>query len=114
MRLNIQDRQMNCSIEVGGLLFIGCRDRRIFVYNNDSLELMKVIEVAESVHCMCTFKDLLVVGMTDGNLLLLDCSVELTVLMEAKFRDIGSIWTVCSCNDDNDLALGTLQGLFIV
>lgn len=30
---------MNCSIVVGKRLFIGCRDRRIFVYHFVTLEL---------------------------------------------------------------------------
>jgi hypothetical protein len=66
---------MNCSLIVGDKLFIGCRDRRIFVYDSFSLELQKVIEVAESVHCMSAIKQdtMIAVGMTDGNVLILNC-----------------------------------------
>ncbi len=56
-QLNIQQRQMNCSIVVGERLFIGCRDRRIFIYDVETLKLDKVIEVAESVHCFCSMKN---------------------------------------------------------
>jgi len=30
--LDIEHRQMNCSIVAGDFLLIGCRDRRVFVY----------------------------------------------------------------------------------
>lgn len=55
--LNIQGRQMNCSVVTIDKVFVGCRDRRIFVYNKFSLELLKTIEVPESVHSMCTLND---------------------------------------------------------
>ena len=48
---------MNCSVVTIDKLFVGCRDRRIFIYNKFSLELLKTIEVPESVHCMCTLND---------------------------------------------------------
>lgn len=54
------------------------------------------------------------VGMTEGHLLLLDCEIEVKVLMEARFKDIGGIWTLCGCNGDTDLAVGTIGGLFMV
>lgn len=52
--LNIQNRQMNCSVVTIDKIFVGCRDRRVFIYNKFSLELLKTIEVPESVHCMTT------------------------------------------------------------
>ena len=55
--LNIQGRQMNCSVVTVDKLFVGCRDRRVFIYNKFSLELLKTIEVPESVHCMCALSD---------------------------------------------------------
>ena len=115
-QLNIQQRQMNCSIVVGERLFIGCRDRRVFVYDKQTLELQKVIEVAESVHCFCALKNdtQVVIGMTEGNVLILDCSVDVVVLMEGKFRDVGGIWAMCGCNNDNDIAIGTIGGLFML
>ena len=48
---------MNCSVVTVDRLFIGCHDRRIFVYNKFSLELQKTIEVPVSVHCMATLSD---------------------------------------------------------
>ena len=66
---------MNCSILVDDRLFIGCRDRKIFVFEVASLILVKTIETPESVHCLCSFKSnrLLATGMTDGYIWLLDC-----------------------------------------
>lgn len=71
--LNIQGRQMNCSVVTNDKLYVGCRDRRVFVYNKFSLELLKVMEVPESVHCMCTLSDFTCValGMTDGHVMIL-------------------------------------------
>ena len=48
---------MNCSVVTVDKLFVGCRDRRVFIYNKFSLELLKTIEVPESVHCMCALSD---------------------------------------------------------
>ena len=75
-QLNIQGRQMNCSVVTIDRVFIGCRDRRIFVYNKFTLELQKTIEVPESVHCMCTLNDFsqVGVGMTDGHVVVLGSS----------------------------------------
>ena len=51
-------------------MVVGCRDRRVFVYNK-ALERIKIVEVPESVHCMSVLKnDVLAVGMTDGNVML--------------------------------------------
>ena len=77
-QLNIQGRQMNCSVVTVDRLFIGCRDRRIFVYNKFTLELQKTIEVPESVHCMATLSDFtqVAVGMTDGHCMILGSAAD--------------------------------------
>ncbi len=65
---------------------------------------------------MCTLKNdsQIAVGMTEGNVLILLCEEDISVRMESRFRDIGGIWSICACNKDNDLALGTISGLYIV
>jgi hypothetical protein len=69
-QLDIQNRQMNCSVSLAGLVVIGCRDRRVFVFNK-ALERQKIVEVPESVHCMAVLKnEMLAIGMTDGNVML--------------------------------------------
>ena len=74
--LNIQGRQMNCSVVTLDRLFVGCRDRRVFVYNKFTLELQKTIEVPESVHCMATINDFtqVAIGMTDGHVMIIGIS----------------------------------------
>ena len=64
---------MNASVVTLDRIFIGCRDRRIFVFNKHSFELQKMIEVPESVHCMCALNDFTMVaaGMSDGHVLIL-------------------------------------------
>lgn len=57
---------------------------------------------------------MLAVGMTDGNVLVLDCEIDVHVHIEGRFRDIGGIWSICGCNEDNDLALGTIGGLYFL
>lgn len=52
--------------------------------------------------------------MTEGNILILLCEADVSVRMEGRFREIGGIWSICGCNKDNDLALGTIGGLFVV
>lgn len=120
--LNIQGRQMNCSVITMDKLFVGCRDRRIFVYNKFSLELIKTIEVPESVHCMCTICDYtqVAVGMTDGHIIILGTgqdSVEgdkgAQITNAAHLRDVGGIWSICGLNNDTELALGTISGVHI-
>ena len=120
--LNIQGRQMNCSVVTVDRLFIGCRDRRIFVYNKFSLELLKTIEVPESVHCMCTLNDYtqVAVGMTDGHVMVLGMSTDqtegdqgATISNAAHLRDVGGIWSICGVNNDTELALGTISGVHI-
>lgn len=106
---------MNCSIIAGDFLLIGCRDRRVFVYQRFTLELSRIIEVAESVHCMCTLHGdkQVAVGMTDGNVVVFDCSSDVSVIVERKFKEVGGIWSICSINNDSELAVGSLAGLFI-
>ena len=59
-------------------LFVGARDRRVFVYNKLSLELVKTIEVPESVHCICSLHNFeqVSVGMSDGHVMIIDCAPE--------------------------------------
>ena len=120
--LNIQGRQMNCSVVTNDKLFVGCRDRRVFIYNKFSLELLKTMEVPESVHCMCTLSDFTQVGMgmTDGHVMILGQDEEapldndgVTILNAAHLRDIGGIWTICGVNNDTELAIGTISGVHI-
>ena len=121
-QLNIQGRQMNCSVVTVDRLFIGCRDRRIFVYNKFTLELQKTIEVPESVHCMATLSDFtqVAVGMTDGHCMILGSAADdlegdngAQILNAAHLRDVGGIWSICGVNNDNELALGTISGVHI-
>ena len=64
---------MNTSIVTVDRIFIGCRDRRIFIFNKSSFELAKMIEVPESIHSMCSLEDYtkVAVGMSDGHVLIL-------------------------------------------
>jgi len=52
--LNIQGRDMICSLVVHDRVFIGTKDRRIFVFGKRNLEHLGTIEVPEAVHCMCS------------------------------------------------------------
>ena len=65
---------MNSSVITLDYIFIGCRDRRIFIFNKFSFELVKMIEAPESVHCMCTLHDFtkVAVGMSDGHIMILE------------------------------------------
>ena len=65
---------MNSSTITLEYIFIGCRDRRIFIFNKVSFELVKMIEVPESVHCLCTLQDFTKVaaGMSDGHIMILE------------------------------------------
>ena len=69
---------MNCSVVTVDKLFVGCRDRRVLIYNKFSLELLKTIEVPESVHCMCTLSDFtqVAIGMTDGHVMVLGTNLD--------------------------------------
>ena len=127
--LNIQGRQMNCSVVTNDKLFVGCRDRRVFVYNKFSLELIKTMEVPESVHCMCALNDFtqVAMGMTDGHVMVLGSDEEvqegseelgnsnnITILNVAHLRDIGGIWSISGVNNDTELVVGTITGVHIV
>ena len=72
--LDIQGRQMNSSAVTLDLIFIGCRDRRIFVFSKFSYEMVKMIEVPESVHCLCSLHDFsqVVAGMSDGHIMIFE------------------------------------------
>ena len=67
---------MNSSVITLDFIFIGCRDRRIFIFNKFSYELVKMIEVPESVHCLCTIHDFtqVVAGMSDGHIMIMEVS----------------------------------------
>lgn len=64
---------------------------------------------------MCFFKDgqEIAVGMSDGNLLLL---ISDQVRMKSSFvcKEIGGIWSVCGVNKDQELAVGTISGIYIL
>lgn len=70
---------MNCSVVTADKLFIGCRDRRIFIYNKFNFDLLKTLEVPESVHCMCVLNNgtEVAAGMTDGHVIIIGTDVEL-------------------------------------
>ena len=111
---------MNCSVVTIDKLFVGCRDRRIFIYNKFSLELLKMIEVPESVHCMCTLNDFsqVAVGMTDGHVIVVGVPTEdsegsVQIINAAHIREVGGIWSICGVNNDSELALGTITGVHI-
>ena len=111
---------MNCSADLTDYLVVGCRDRRIFVFDKHSAELerIKVIETPESVHCMTVIRDesLLVVGMTDANIMLLQCGQgqDFGIVNEGRFPELGGIWSLCGLNRDTELAVGTLKGIYIM
>ena len=107
---------MNCSIISGKRLFIGCRDRRIFVFDKDTLVAQNIIEVVESVHCFCSIKEgsQIAVGMSAGNVIIFSASFEVKIQIEGCFKDLGGIWSITACNNDADLAIGTVGGLFIL
>ena len=113
---------MNCSVITNDKLYVGCRDRRVFIYNKFSLELLKTLEVPESVHCMCTLSDFtqVALGMTDGHVMILGTDEEssmdndgVAILNAAHLRDIGGIWAICGVNNDTELCLGTLSGVHV-
>jgi hypothetical protein len=65
---------------------------------------------------MCTLhgEKQVAVGMTDGNIVVLDCSPDVSVIVEKKFKEIGGIWTICAINNDSDLAVGAMSGLHVI
>jgi len=52
--------------------------------------------------------------MTDGNIVVFDCSTDVSVIVERQFKEIGGIWSICSINNDSELAVGSLSGLYII
>lgn len=116
--LNIQGREMNCSIVTQDRVYIGTKDRRIFVYTKRNLDYLSVIEVPETVHCMCNLEDQtkVAVGMTDGHVWIIDASDNVAdrVLLKSQFRETGGIWSICGVNQDTELALGTISGVHMV
>jgi len=52
--------------------------------------------------------------MTDGNIVIFDCSTDVSVVVERQFKEIGGIWSICSINNDTELAVGSLSGLHII
>ena len=67
---------MNCSITTNDRLYIGTKDRRIFVYGRRNLDHIGTIEVADGVHCFCHIDQMTKVaaGMQDGHVWILDAS----------------------------------------
>ena len=112
---------MNCSVVTEDKVFVGCRDRRVYIYNKFNLELVKQIEVPESVHCMCLLNEntQVALGMTDGHVMILgtdpdiDDQTNVAVINAAHFRDVGGIWSICGVNNDTEIALGSISGLHI-
>ena len=109
--LDIQGRQMNSSIVTIDRIFIGCRDRRIFVFNKFNFELVKMIEVPDSVHCMCALHDYTQVaaGMSDGHLMVLElkelapnqpAEQSVSIINAAHLGEVGGIWSICGVNGD--------------
>ena len=98
---------MNCSVVTNDKLFVGCRDRRVFISDKFRLDLIKTMEVPESVHCMCALNDFtqVAMGMTDGHVMVLGSDEDeaqdevggvgvagnITILNVAHLRDIGGI-----------------------
>jgi hypothetical protein len=72
--LNIQGREMNCSIVSEERVYIGTKDRRIFVYGNRNLNHLGTIECADGVHCFTLIDQMnkIAVGMQDGHVWILD------------------------------------------
>ena len=121
---------MNCSVVTNDKLFVGCRDRRVFIYDKFRLDLIKTMEVPESVHCMCALNDFtqVAMGMTDGHVMVLGSDEDeaqdeaggagvagnITILNVAHLRDIGGIWSISGVNNDTELVVGTITGVHII
>jgi hypothetical protein len=117
--LNIQGREMNCSVVAGDRVLIGTRDRRVFVFTKHNLEMAACIEVPEEVHCMCLLSEgsRVAVGMTDGHLWLIDVAQPAEwnrILMNEQFRETGNMYSICGINNDTELAVGTASGVHII
>ena len=65
---------------------------------------------------MCLFKDdkEIAVGMTDGNLLILVLDKDVRIKVAVAFKELGGIWSICGINSGQDLAVGTINGLFFL
>lgn len=113
--IDIQGRQMNCSLDLYDQVIIGCRDRRLFVLSK-SLDIKKVVEVPESVHCLCSLKDQtqIAVGMTDGHVIIYEVNNEFLIKVDGRFPEIGGIWSICAINNNQDIAVGTVDGVNIL
>ena len=70
---------MNCSVVTLDKIFIGCRDRRVFIYNKLNFDLLKTLETPESVHCMCLLNNSVnvAIGMSDGHVLIVGNDTDL-------------------------------------
>ena len=106
---------MNCSLDLFDQVIIGCRDRRLFVLSK-SLDILKVVEVPESVHCLCSLKDQtqIAVGMTDGHVIIYQVDTDFFIKVDGRFPEIGGIWTICAINKNQDIAVGTIDGVIII
>lgn len=122
--LDIQRRQMNCSVVTLDKIFIGCRDRRLFVFHKFNLQLVKVVELPECVHCLCTLRDYsqIAVGMSDGHIVILEqkdtapeqpADQAIQISVAAQLSQIGGVWSICGINGDSELAMGTMSGVYI-
>ena len=87
---------MNCSLMVNGMVIIGCRERKVYVFSS-TLQMQKVIDVPESVHCLCAMnqQQVVCVGMTEGHVMLLDVTGDdIKIQVAARFKEIGGIWCI--------------------
>ena len=126
---------MNCSVLTPDKLFVGTRDRRVYVYNKFSLDPIKTLEVPESVHCMALLEDCrkIAIGMTDGHVMVIGDAApsqmeeskknpgkpskskrrDIKILNASHHKELGGIWCMCGVNNDTELALGTNTGVHI-
>jgi len=121
--LNIQGRQMNCSIVTSDKVFIGCRDRRVFIYDKFNFDLLKTLETPESVHCMSIINNgsNVAIGMSDGHVIIVTNDSDLPgnlkgsqIKNAAHLKEVGGIWSICGVNNDTQMALGTISGVYLV
>lgn len=114
---------MNCSIVTADKVFIGCRDRRVFIYSKSSFDLLQTLETPESIHCMALINNgtNIAIGMSDGHVIIVSNDSGLSgglagpqIKNVAHLKDFGGIWSICGVNDDTQLALGTITGVYIV
>ena len=100
---------MNCSIVTADKIFIGCRDRRVYIYNKLNFDLLKTLETPESVHCMCLLNNggNVAIGMSDGHVIIVGNDSELPgnqmgtqIKNTAHLKEIGGVWSICGINND--------------